>query len=226
MPPLRRHQLAYLGAEGWAQVLRQPWDDEARSCLCHWAGRHLPLVVTRQPLPAEAAGTSIALGLPAPLQWSRRRLALQVPLPHIGWFSEFPLLRCALSEATPDLRPRLQALSRSLADQGLHARAYGSMGWQQLTGLRYVHGGSDLDLWVGVGTVDDADHAVDALQRHAPGPLRLDGELVFPNGAAVAWREWAAWRAGRSRALLVKRLHGASLEHAPMPAAATWVEAA
>ena len=40
---------------------------------------------------------------------------------------------------------------------------------------------------------------------------RLDGELRFPDGAAVAWREWEAWRAGRSRAVLVKRLDGCSL---------------
>jgi phosphoribosyl-dephospho-CoA transferase len=42
--------------------------------------------------------------------------------------------------------------------------------------------------------------------------LRLDGELLFRDGAAVAWREWIEWRAGRARAVLVKRLHGVALE--------------
>jgi phosphoribosyl-dephospho-CoA transferase len=30
----------------------------------------------------------------------------------------------------------------------------------------------------------------------------------------VAWREWSAWRAGRARRLLVKRLHGAAMADA------------
>jgi phosphoribosyl-dephospho-CoA transferase len=41
--------------------------------------------------------------------------------------------------------------------------------------------------------------------------LRLDGELMLPVGDAIAWREWASWRAGRTRRVLVKRLNGAAL---------------
>jgi phosphoribosyl-dephospho-CoA transferase len=47
--------------------------------------------------------------------------------------------------------------------------------------------------------------------------VRLDGELVFPDGAAVAWREWHACRGGRTRRLLVKRLDGATLAEAQPP---------
>jgi phosphoribosyl-dephospho-CoA transferase len=50
---------------------------------------------------------------------------------------------------------------------------------------------------------------------------RLDGELLFGDGAAVAWREWIEWRAGRARAVLVKRLDGVSLQRD-----ATWCERA
>ena len=42
---------------------------------------------------------------------------------------------------------------------------------------------------------------------------RLDGELLFADGAAVAWREWLAYRQGRAAQVLVKRLHGVALEH-------------
>jgi len=41
---------------------------------------------------------------------------------------------------------------------------------------------------------------------------RLDGELVFPDGAAIAWREWVAHREGRAAQVLVKRLRGVALE--------------
>ena len=41
---------------------------------------------------------------------------------------------------------------------------------------------------------------------------RVDGELVFPRGEAVAWREWLQWRRGEVDSVMVKRLHGVALE--------------
>lgn len=238
MPPLRRHQLAYPTPAGWRAVLGQAWDDEARACLRHWAAHGLPLVITRQPVPDEGVcvdGASIeapdpmlALGLCAPLAWGRRHITLQVPLADIGWFSEFPLLERVLPELPRAAKPSLQALCLVLATRGMRARVYGSVGWQRLSGLRCRHAASDLDLWIGVEGAAVADEVAAALQQHAPPGLRLDGELVFADGGAVAWREWAAWRAARSRALLVKRLHGVSIEHAPFvelslsPSRITW----
>ncbi|NML16484.1 malonate decarboxylase holo-[acyl-carrier-protein] synthase [Azohydromonas caseinilytica] len=259
MPPLRRHQLAYLSASGWREVLeaegidfqgasreapslsasprpgsgrgagvraaerergawrlgvQEPQDEQAVSCFLHWAEHKLPLVVTRQPLPADGADPLITLGLSAPPAWGRRLLSLQVPPQAIGWFGEFPELAETLAQLPRSARPVLQVLADGLAAQGLRAHAYGSSGWQRITGQRYLHARSDLDLWLPVDGADVADAAVALLQRHVPAHLRIDGELVFPDGAAVAWREWDAWRAGRSRAVLVKRLHGVSMEQA------------
>ncbi|WP_157270654.1 malonate decarboxylase holo-[acyl-carrier-protein] synthase [Azohydromonas aeria] len=219
MPPLRRHQLAWLSAAGWQDLSEAnccAWDGQARDCLRHWADHDLPLVVTRQPLPqpGDPAPASIALGLSAPPVFGRRLLGLRLPASAIARFGEFPAL-CEAAAALPRaLRAEAQALHEALQQQGLNAHAYGSAGWQWLTGQRYLHARSDLDLWLAVQDAGAADAAAALLQRHAPEGLRLDGELVFPDGGAVAWREWAAWRAGRSRALLVKRLHGASLEQA------------
>jgi phosphoribosyl-dephospho-CoA transferase len=223
MPPLRRHQLAYLSAEGWRQALELTRDEQAQGCFRHWAAQGLPLVVTRQPLAPEQDHPSarqdreqapLALGLCAPPAWGRRLLSLQVPPSSVAWFGEFPLLSDASPVLPRGVRAGLQWLDEALAARGLRTHVYGSVGWQRLTGQRYLHALSDLDLWLAVADADEADAAVALLQRHAPTRPRLDGELVFPDGGAVAWREWEAWRAGRSRALLVKRLHGAALESA------------
>ncbi len=56
------------------------------------------------------------------------------------------------------------------------------------------------------------DAAAVLLRRSDDGSPRLDGELSFPDGSAVAWREWVAWRSGRVSAILVKRLCGVALE--------------
>lgn len=222
MTPLHRHQIAWLSRDGWQRVLARAWDDEARDCLRHWAHRGLPLVVTRQP--DSLAPGEIALGLSAPARWQRRRLALQLPRADIAYFDEFAPLARVLGQLPATARLPARRLAQALQAQGLTARPYGSHGWQALTGLEHVRAGSDLDLWLGVAGIAQADAAVAVLADGA-GPVRLDGELVFPDGGAVAWREWAAWRAGRARLLLVKHLTGAftvrSLSHfAPLAVAA------
>jgi phosphoribosyl-dephospho-CoA transferase len=70
---------------------------------------------------------------------------------------------------------------------------------------------SDLDLLVPVPDVGAADLAAQRLNTCAPDDGRLDGELVFPDGSAVAWREWHAWSAGCTRQCLVKQHQGATL---------------
>jgi phosphoribosyl-dephospho-CoA transferase len=213
MPPLQRHQLAYLSAAGWQEILALPWDAEASACLAHWAANGLPLVVTCQPAPhlqPQPQGP-VALGLAAPLMWQPRRLALRIAPAQIAWFAEFPTLAQALPQVVRSARPALQSLQAALQRLGVRARVYGSAGWQQLTGLPYVHERSDLDLWIAVDDAAQADQVVGLLQACRTA-MRIDGELVFTHGGAVAWREWAAWREGRCRKVLVKRLHGAALE--------------
>ena len=216
MVPLRRHRLAHLSSEGWHEVLARAWDDEARACLSHWASQRLPLVVTRQHAAGNAAGAApIALGLPAPARWGRRRLALQVAHEALLCFDEFPRAAEATRLLPRAARTAWRALDAALAGRQATARVYGSYGWQLLSGLDHLGPESDIDVWVAVDDVVQADAVAQLLQDFGVGQkLRLDGELVFPDGAAVAWREWRAWRGGRTRRLLVKRLDGAALADA------------
>jgi len=215
MPALRRHQLTRLTSQGWQALLTRAWDDEARTCLAHWATHGLPLVVTvqRAILPDE-----VALGLPAPSCWGRRRIALQVAKTAIASLDTCPTLH-ALAPTFPDRAPTWQLLIAALDSRHAQAHVYGSHAWQHLTGLDYVHAGSDLDLWIGVTCEVHADAVAAALRHASPSSQRCDAELVFPDGAAVHAREWQAWRAGQARSLLVRELGGASLRTAATLAA-------
>ena len=212
MSVLRRHRLVRLSAAGWAAARQRPWDPEARECLDFWAAGRLPLVVTQQP--ATLPDGHVALGLSAPLRWNRRRLALQVPTDGLLYFDEFPVA----SGIEPLLPRGIRAAWRELVDRleglGVETRVYGSYGWQSLTGLPYVRAASDLDLRLLVPDRAVADLAVDVLSMAPFSRPRLDGELMFDDGSAVAWREWQNWRAARVDRYLVKRLHGATLEPA------------
>jgi phosphoribosyl-dephospho-CoA transferase len=207
---LHRHQLAWLTGSGWAAVLGRPWDAQARDCLAHWAMHQLPLVVTRQPA-HPVADEWIALGLPAPARWGRRRLALQVPHAVVDGLGELPRLADVQHLLPPPARDPLRELLGRLRQCHAAARVFGSYGWQAISGLDHVRAASDLDLSVAVEGAAHADAVVRALGSFEVPQLRLDGELMFGDGAAVAWREWAEWRAGRARAVMVKRIDSVCL---------------
>jgi phosphoribosyl-dephospho-CoA transferase len=225
MTALRRHQLVWLNDAGWRQVRANapdqlPWDAQAADALRHWAQADLPLVVTRQPVrfrPVGSAGRPterITLGLPAPLRWNRRRLFVEAEMATVRRLGEFDCASEVGALLPADARDGWPALCGDL--DGLHvtARVYGSYGWQILTGLPYLHERSDLDLFVKLESSRQADAVAALFERVSFEVPRLDGEIVFSDGTAVAWREWAAWRSGRVDQILVKRLLGAALEDA------------
>lgn len=225
---LQRHQLVWLSTAGWQAVLagpadEPPWTASALDCLQHWATRDLPLVVTRQTLVPSltqtASGappsTPLTLGLAAPTRWDRQRLFVRVAAAAVQRVGAFPLAAEVADALPAAARKDWRALCAALQARGVAARVYGSHGWQALSGLAGVREGwSDIDLLLPCATSAQADAAAAVLARAMPLLPRIDGECVFANGAAVAWREWAAWRAGAVRQLLVKRLHGATLEGA------------
>ena len=209
MAALRRQQLIRLSGPGWARVLDAPWDATARSCLGVWAARGLPLVVTRQP---PVAGERVATGLPAPARYGRRRLALAVEPDDVSRFDEFPPAAAATRLLPRAVAAPWRALLATLAAADCAPRLYGGFGWQVLTRMAYVHAGSDVDLLLPVVSAAQADAVARALASAAWDGPRLDGELQFPDGGAIAWREWHAHRQGGAAQVLVKRLHGVALE--------------
>jgi len=212
--PLHRHQLAWLTPGGWARVLRREWDAVAAECLEHWARHSLPLVVTRQSA-CVAGPDTIAMGLPAPDRWERRRIALGIPRAEVLYFDEFPRAEQVATLLPDAARTQWRTLCAGLVACGVVARVHGSYGWLHLSGLDHVRPSSDIDVWIGVRDVEQADAVARQMQAFDCANPRLDGELVFEGGVAVAWREWLCWRARGANALLVKHLAGSSLWRRP-----------
>ncbi len=206
MAVLQRNQLVCLHDSVWQKLLAGAWDAQAQSLLMHWRTGQLPLVVCRQR--ALEHPTTVSLGLPAPLQWDRRKLALEVALQDIARVATFPLLRdIALSPSDA-----VQVQDFLLHTDALQTRVevYGSYGWQRLTGLPCVRVGSDLDLLAHVPDLDTAGQLVWLLQGLQL-VCRVDGELVFPGGWAVAWREYAQLMGAKVEQVLVKHRSGVQL---------------
>jgi phosphoribosyl-dephospho-CoA transferase len=93
-------------------------------------------------------------------------------------------------------------------------RVHGSFGWQHVTRMAYTRRGSDVDICIAASDAKHADEIAALLQAWPVPGIRLDGELLFAGGRAIAWREWLAWRAGRVKAVLIKDLQGSRLAEA------------
>jgi len=211
MLQLERNSLVWPTPEGWATLHAQALPDPvAQAVVQHWHAQRLPLVVGRQAGVPSPDG--VALGLPAPAKWDRRRLAFALPVSQLAYSGRFP----RLSDATlrQRWRRRGQALDFALGELLGHAvgavQVYGSFGWQCLTGLRYLRDESDLDLRLAVPDLSAAQAVVRLLASQSL-PCRIDGELVFPGGYAVAWRELAQLLDGQVSQVLAKRFDGIAL---------------
>lgn len=84
---------------------------------------------------------------------------------------------------------------------GLDLRVFGSLAWQALTGLRCLGPGSDIDILLRPISRQQLQAGVALLSGPAHG-LPLDGEIMFPTGDAVSWKEWATAGAARARVLV------------------------
>lgn len=206
MTTLHRHQLVWLNEPGWSRVVASVQGTAAHGCVAHWAEQRWPLVVTRQTSADQWNHGSLCLGLPAPSQWGRMRVALTVERNAVAYFDEFPEATATVRLLPKKERPGWERLLRALSEVSARPRVYGSYGWQLLTGLEHVRPSSDLDILLKVSSAEEADRCALQMATHTATNhgVRLDGELMFDNGAALPWREWLAWRNGQVQSVIVK----------------------
>lgn len=200
-----RHDLVWLSGEGWRELLARATPGHAPA-IAAWRQADWPLVVRRAEV--DQAPGEVALGLalpPRPEDGRKVRIACRVAVEQVRRVQP-PLPLAAAAGALPRWKAALAALASDAAERGIALRVYGSLALQVLTGQAYLGPASDIDLLVHPRDAVELDAALALLQAHAAG-LPLDGEIVFPGGRAVAWKEWAAARAGAAGSrVLVKEM--------------------
>lgn len=213
---LQRHSLVWLSQEGWKRATAALPED-CRQDADAWRRHDWPAVVRR---PDDNALSSrfakIALGLSPALTDSqaggaRKRIAF-VALPEDVARTAMPLLLADAMASAPDRwRNGLAELAGAAERAGVTLRAFGSLAWQHLTGQTCMTARSDVDLLFHPASVQQVDEGLELLSAHAS-HLPLDGEIVFPNGDAVAWKEWRQARTSSAGCrVLVKHLGGVRL---------------
>ncbi|MGH8728576.1 MAG: malonate decarboxylase holo-[acyl-carrier-protein] synthase [Burkholderiales bacterium] len=179
-PIPRRHDLVWLDA--------MPSLSKAGDAAAQWFARGLPVVVARRDGALRADELSLGIALP-PAQ-RRQRIALTAPIATVRAIAPPLRLTQVMDSAPKRWRTPLCELAESGMAAGIEFRVYGSFAWQHLTGQRYVHAASDIDLlWSPEdrGQLERGLMLLPAWERDTG--LETDGEIVLSDGAAIAWRE-------------------------------------
>ncbi len=210
-PPLRRHDLLHISPGAWASTLVQSPTSAALPWVTSWADRGWPVIVRRRG-EAEDPGL-VPVGLPLPPAAGKQRIALLLPPQDILRRRSPSSLLAASAVADREWRATIASLVALGLRSGVEPRAFGSILWQHQTGLTYLSAQSDLDiLWPVPERLDVLSLVsnIAEIQRHAP--VRIDGEIIFPDGSAINWRElWSAYEASGPATVLAKTMEGVKL---------------
>lgn len=207
-----RHDLVWLSDRGWQRALDMA-PANCRDIVAMWCQADWPAIVRRAD--ADLLPDELSIGIAMPPRATdgyKARIGLRV-------------LRCDVKEVLPPLaiaqinetapgswRPFLSALDKEAAGYGLTIRVYGSVALQALTRQPYLTSASDIDALLRPMSGAQLHRCLDLLNSYACN-LPLDGEIVFPNGQAVAWKELSEALRGKGGVrVLVKEMHRVYLE--------------
>jgi phosphoribosyl-dephospho-CoA transferase len=209
-----RHELVRLAPRFWESLLRSQPAIAALPYLTGWADRGWPVIVRRW-MDKDIRPHMVPVGVPLPPLAGKQRISLLVPEDAVLARSRPPSLWSIKGLADASRQPTIDALLVLGERRGVAPAAFGSLLWQYETGLPYLSPRSDLDVLWPVKRHTDIDSLLagiaDAEKR---APMRIDGEILFPNGSAVNWREFhMALNQSRAAEVLVKSMDGVRLVH-------------
>jgi len=200
---LERHTLVWLSPAGWEGAIASA-QPAHKAALAEWRQQDWPAVVRRQDADVGAGADISVVFLGVPLPPDAAGVKVRIPL---------RVSSALVARATPAITLR-EALPASgawhddlaaLCDAAPTLRVFGSLAMQALTGQQYVSPTSDVDLLFHPSSRSQLENVMSLLTTHAE-HLPLDGELVFPDGAAVSWKEWRMAITHPAK-VMVKELH-------------------
>ncbi|AMO94816.1 malonate decarboxylase holo-[acyl-carrier-protein] synthase [Collimonas fungivorans] len=198
-----RHSLVWLSADGW-QRAAQTAAAGNRAILERWQSRDWPAVLRRRQPDTPEDQLCLGLALPPDANGDKGRIPFLAQFGDVQRITDPLALRAALPQAPPAWSRALNAFAGDCLHSGIAMRIYGSWAWQILTQQSYLTRTSDIDLLFTPGSAEELRRGIALLAQHAA-RLPLDGEVVFADGQAVAWKEcWQALQGDGGQQVLVK----------------------
>lgn len=206
-----RHSLAWLTGAGW-EASRNNVEPALHLTLERWQRADWPTIVRRTEPGTESNHICLGIALPPdPVTRHKKRIAIHAPVTEISRSSRPLAIGAAVGSAPARWQGTLGLLATEATRQGLVFEVYGSVALQALTGNSYITESSDIDILFSPLTRPQLESGIALLQQYAA-LLPLDGEILFPLGQGVAWKEWVQARHGGSNSrVLVKETLGVHL---------------
>lgn len=185
----QRHDLCRIDILYWQALAATQGEGTRAYWLREWGSRDWPVIVRRDD--GESSPDSVAVGVPLPPSCGKLRIALHVPRVTVA-ARLAPVLLADCRGAAPrrwgTVLDQLEALGDAT---GAAPGVCGSLLWQHLTGLAYLHDTSDIDVLWQVTNLGQARAIAAALPdiEHRTG-IRVDGEILSARGWGVHWREF------------------------------------
>lgn len=184
---MRRHDLVGINHAGWSAALAARPELFDEKIIARWIVEGWPLIATR----AAPDETRVTLGLPLPPSAGKRRLSILMDPENIVFTIRPPELYHVRDVAPPSWWSTLDRVREIAERHAVETRVFGSLAWHSITGMEYLSAGSDLDLLFYVRSDTNLDCLAAGLAGiDVSAPVRLDGELIRNDGAAVGWREF------------------------------------
>jgi phosphoribosyl-dephospho-CoA transferase len=207
---LQRHSLLAVTVTAWQELMDLHADLAEIPLVAEWSLHGRPVIIRRRTTCDPENVIPVALPLPP----SRRKQRLAFTIASSAGVSQRPAvsLTDAGRNAPDSWHPTIRTLLNLGAKLGVVPHVYGALLWQHLTGLTYLSASSDIDLLWRPPNLETAALLVEELfQLDALAPVRIDGDLEFPDGASVNWREWIDALRGNTRGVLVKTMDGVEI---------------
>ncbi|GAB2182099.1 hypothetical protein DLREEDagrD3_23220 [Denitratisoma sp. agr-D3] len=181
----RRHDLVWLDPD----APRTVWG-AAPEVVADWIAAGLPFVAARR---EGGRQDQLRLGFTRPGLGPRHRVTVTAPVAALERQGDAPTLSSLLPRLPANWQPALADLDVALKAVDCVARLFGSAVTHCLTGQATLRADSDLDLLLDCvdGEQVAAVLSILAAADVVAGLPRLDGEIRFPSGWAVSWRELA-----------------------------------
>lgn len=183
----QRHDLVWLSAMAWSEIrARQP--ENLSALLRTWQVSEWPLEVRRRDVDADEDRVCISI-TPPPSSQPLSKIASCVRQVHILEHQSALALSSVVETAPECWREQLRNLIRDALQQQIKFRVYGSLAWQYLTGQPYMSEQTAIEILFIPRTTEQLIAGMRLLTHHAK-TMPLAGEMTFPSGHAVAWKEW------------------------------------
>ena len=180
--------------------------DEDGARIAEWLAVGRPVMVRRPGL--AFGGEVVHCGIPLPPCQGKKRLGFIMSRRAIKRRAGLPGLRECMSLLPGPRQAQAEELLESCQEYGLFPEVFGSLAWQRLTGLPYLHETSDIDLRFRVGNNGELNRLSAVLRNQDRLCVSLfDIEVELWNGRAFSWREFI----NDSKEMMIKTTHNVFL---------------